>query len=85
MEKLYSILDYDQKKNSELVVTLFYYSQNEFNLHKTARKMSISISGMRYRLQKIEELLNLSLADSSCRFEIQLALQILLMLGKIHM
>ncbi|MFL0362015.1 XylR N-terminal domain-containing protein [Pseudobacillus sp. 179-B 2D1 NHS] len=85
VEKLYSILDYDQKKNSELVVTLFYYSQNEFNLHKTARKMSISISGMRYRLQKIEELLNLSLADSSCRFEIQLALQILLMLGKIHM
>jgi sugar diacid utilization regulator len=82
-EKLHSILEYDQKKNSELLLTLFYYSQNEFNLHKTAREMSISISGMRYRISKVEDLLSIDLSSSNNRFEIQLSLQILLMVGKI--
>lgn len=84
-EKLHPILEYDKKKNSELLVTLFYYSQNEFNLHKTAREMSISISGMRYRIQKIEDLLSVDLSSSNSRFEIQMSLQIMLMLGKIKM
>ncbi|ULT58014.1 helix-turn-helix domain-containing protein [Neobacillus drentensis] len=83
--KLQSLLDYDEKKNADLLLTLFYYSQNEFNLHKTARGMTISISGMRYRLQKIEDLLNIDLSNSNDRFEIQLALQILLLLGKINL
>ncbi|AXI00231.1 hypothetical protein DV702_11150 [Sporosarcina sp. PTS2304] len=82
-EKLKEILEYDEKKNSELLETLFYYSQNEFNLHKTAREMSISISGMRYRILRIEELLSVDLSNSSSRFEIQMALQIFLLLGKI--
>ncbi|PIC63175.1 hypothetical protein CSV79_13260 [Sporosarcina sp. P13] len=83
--KLKEILDYDEKKNSELLETLFYYSQNEFNLHKTAREMSISISGMRYRILRIEELLSVDLSNSSSRFEIQMALQIFLLLGKIKL
>ncbi|PIC56097.1 hypothetical protein CSV80_15135 [Sporosarcina sp. P12(2017)] len=82
-EKLHEILNYDTKKNSELLETLFYYTQNEFNLHKTAREMSISISGMRYRILKIEELLLINLSNSNSRFEIQMALQIYLLLGKI--
>ncbi|WP_158231681.1 XylR N-terminal domain-containing protein [Sporosarcina sp. P18a] len=81
--KLQEILNYDRKKNSELLETLFYYTQNEFNLHKTARVMSISISGMRYRILKIEELLSIELSNSNSRFEIQMALQIYLLLGKI--
>ncbi|WP_158233529.1 XylR N-terminal domain-containing protein [Sporosarcina sp. P29] len=81
--KLKEIIDYDKKKNSELLETLFYYSQNEFNLHKTAREMSISISGMRYRILRIEELLSVELSNSNSRFEIQMALQIFLLLGRI--
>ncbi|ARF17112.1 XylR N-terminal domain-containing protein [Sporosarcina ureae] len=81
--KLKEIIEYDNKKNSELLETLFYYSQNEFNLHKTAREMSISISGMRYRILRIEELLSVELSNSNSRFEIQMALQIFLLLGKI--
>lgn len=82
-ENVKAILAYDQKKKSELLQTLFYYAQNEFNLHKTAREMSISISGMRYRIQKIEELLKLNLSNSNARFDIQVSLQILLVIGKI--
>ncbi|WP_376781683.1 PucR family transcriptional regulator [Sporosarcina ureae] len=52
-------------------------------MHKTAREMSISISGMRYRILKIEELLLINLSNSNSRFEIQMALQIYLLLGKI--
>ncbi|MGP4082688.1 XylR N-terminal domain-containing protein [Pseudalkalibacillus sp. R45] len=81
-ENLQPILEYDRKKNSELLQTLFHYTQNEFNLHKTAREMILSISGMRYRIQKIEELLNIDLSNSNSRFEVQLSLQIFLMLGK---
>ncbi|MCG7334921.1 XylR N-terminal domain-containing protein [Sporosarcina sp. ACRSM] len=83
--KLSPVLEYDEKRNSELLQTLFYYSQNEFNLHKTAREMSISISGMRYRIQQIEDLLYTDLSDSNSRFEIQIALQIFLTLGRIQM
>ncbi|WP_240375969.1 XylR N-terminal domain-containing protein [Bacillus piscicola] len=82
-QNLEPVLDYDKKRNAELLQTLFYYSQNEFNLHKTAREMAISISGMRYRIQKIEELLQINLAHSNDRFEVQLSLQIFLMLGKV--
>lgn len=78
------ILDYDKRRNSELLQTLFYYSQNEFNLHKTAREMTISISGMRYRIQQIEDLLEIDLSDSNSRFEVQISLQIFLVLGRIR-
>src|SRR5699024_1008683 len=82
-EKLKPLIDYDEHNDSSLLYTLYNYSQNEFNLHKTARKIHISISGMRYRIQKIEELLGKDLADSNFRFEIQLALYTLYMLGKV--
>ncbi|RST77224.1 hypothetical protein D4T97_001635 [Siminovitchia acidinfaciens] len=82
-ENLESLIEYDEKRNAELLYTLMQYAQNEFNLHKTAREMCISISGMRYRVQKIEELLETDLSDSNSRFQVQLSLQILLLLGKV--
>lgn len=83
-ERLKPLIDYDRENESSLVYTLYNYSQNEFNLHKTARNIHISISGMRYRIQKIEELLDRDLTDSNLRFEIQLALYTLYMLGQIE-
>ena len=83
LDKLYPLIEYDENYDSSLLYTLYSYSQNEFNLHKTARNIHISISGMRYRIQKIEELLGKELTDSNFRFEIQLALYTLYTLGKI--
>lgn len=82
-ENLKTLIEYDERRNAELLHTLMQYSQNEFNLHKTAREMCISISGMRYRVQKIEELLETDLSDSNSRFQVQLSLQILLLLGNV--
>ena len=82
-ENLQSLIEYDEQRNAELPHTLMQYSQNEFNLHKTAREMCISVSGMRYRVQKVEELLETDLSDSNSRFQVQLSLQILLFLGNV--
>lgn len=83
--KLGGLYEYDQKNNGELMKTLYYYVENEYNLHKAAREMNISISGIRYRLLRIQELIQLELNVSSARFEVQLALEILLVLGKIKL
>jgi sugar diacid utilization regulator len=85
IDKLSPIISYDERKNAELVQTLYYYSQNEFNLRKTAREMNVSITGMRYRIEKIEELLEIDLSLSNNRFEIQAALQILMVIGKLKL
>lgn len=83
--KLRSLLEYDQKFQSELLKTLYYYAENEFNLYKTARVMNVSISGLRYRLQRIGELTGMDLSKSKDRFEGQLALQIYLIFGKLQL
>lgn len=83
ISKLSPLLDYDKNRCTSFLQTLYSYSENGFNLHKTARKMHVSISGMKYRIQKIEELLEVDLSNSNCRFELQLSLQILLALDEI--
>lgn len=74
-ELLSDLKAYDEKSSTELLRTLFYYIENQCNLHKTAREMNVSISGMRYRIQRIEELMNIDLSKASSTFEIQIALQ----------
>ena len=80
--KLGPLMEYDKNRSTSFLQTLYSYAENGFNLHKTARTTHVSISGMKYRIQKIEELLGLNLSDSNCRFELQLSLQILLALDK---
>lgn len=79
--KLGILYDYDQKNDSELLKTLYFYIENEFNLHKTAREMNVSISGMRYRLRRIQEVSKIDLNLSSTRFEVQLAIEIFVVMG----
>lgn len=82
-QQLGELYEYDKKNDAELMKTLYFYVENEHNLHKTARIMNISISGMRYRLRRIKELLDMDLVNSSKRFEIQLALEIFLITGNL--
>jgi sugar diacid utilization regulator len=83
--QLGQLFEYDQNNHAELLKTLYLYVENEHNLHKTARIMNISISGMRYRLKRIMELLDMESMNSSRRFELQLALDIFLVLGKLEL
>ncbi|MFE4707631.1 XylR N-terminal domain-containing protein [Peribacillus simplex] len=75
--------DYDVRKSTELLKTLYFYLDNECNLHKTARYMNLSIGGMRYRLLNITERFNIDMMNSSTRREVQLALDIYLAFGKL--
>jgi DNA-binding PucR family transcriptional regulator len=78
------LLEYDANKGSELLKTVYTYLENECNLYKTARILNVSISGMRYRINRIRELTGLDLTVSSTRYDIHLAVDIYLALGKLQ-
>jgi len=65
----------------ELTKTLYYYLENGSNVHKTARAMNFSISGLRYRLGRLNELLQADINTPYIKHEIYLALQSLIVLG----
>lgn len=76
------VFDYDTQNSTELLKTLYFYLSNECNLHKTARKMNLSIGGMRYRLTRLKDLFGIDLMNSSTRSEVQLSLDIYIAFGK---
>jgi sugar diacid utilization regulator len=77
------LYDYDVQKSTEILKTLYYYLNNECNLHKTARYMNLSIGGMRYRLSMIKERFDIDMMNSNTRREVQMALDIYLAFGKL--
>ena len=77
------IYDYDIQKSSELIKTLYFYCNNECNLHKTARLLNLSIGGMRYRLANLKERFDLDMMNSATRREVQMALDIYVAIGKL--
>lgn len=66
-----------QDTESDLIKTLYTYIDNGNSINNTAKKMSMSISGLRYRLTKISEILNHDLTDTQALFSIYLAINIL--------
>ena len=81
---LSNLIEEDKSKNMELTKTLHYYLANGCNVNKTARAMNFSINGLRYRLAKINEILQLDISQDYNRHEIYLALQCLIVLGELE-
>ncbi|MBD1381696.1 XylR N-terminal domain-containing protein [Metabacillus arenae] len=77
------IYDYDLQKSSGLLKTIYFYLNNECNLHKTARILNLSIGGMRYRLTNLKERFNIDMMNSTTRREVQMALDIYVAFGKL--
>ena len=79
---LCALLDYDERHHTELVKTLqeFLYLRN--NVERTARTINMSVSGLKYRLRKIEKIVGLELQDYKTSFDLQLALIILQLFGE---
>lgn len=81
---LEKLLEYDQNYGATRIVqTLFRYLSNDCNLQKTSRDLNVSISGLKYRIQRIREIGEIDLEDPEKRFNIQLALRILIANGRI--
>ena len=65
-----------QRRGDMLVDTLCALSEEGFQLVQTARRLNIHISTLRYRLDKIQELLACSLDDAEARFQLQVAVRL---------
>jgi len=70
-------------KDFDLIKTLYAYIDNGNSINTTAKKMSMSISGLRYRLSKISEILDHELTNTQSVFSIYLAINILKSKGTI--
>lgn len=70
-------------KDFDLTKTLYTYIENGMNINSTAKVLSMSISGLRYRLSKISEILKMSLDDTRRLFSVYMALKILKAKGQI--
>ena len=68
----------------ELIKTLYAYIDNGSSINNTVKKMSISISGLRYRLARISEILNHDLSNAENVLSIYLSINILKAKGKIE-
>lgn len=80
-QQLGRLIDVD--KDFDLTKTLYSYIENGSNINNTAKALSMSISGLRYRLTKISEILNIDLNDTKQVFSIYMALRILKVKNKI--
>ncbi|HZW02441.1 MAG TPA: GAF domain-containing protein [Anaerolineaceae bacterium] len=70
------LLEYDAQNNAELVPTLQHYLDNNGHLQSTASACHIHINSLKYRIQRIEEILGVDLHDGQARFNLALALSI---------
>lgn len=67
----------------DLTKTLYHYLNTGCNVHKTARVINFSISGLRYRLQRINEILQTDINEPNHSYQLFLALKYLILLGEL--
>lgn len=80
LKELYHMVD---NKSDELFETLYFFLMNGGNLKNTSIDLSLSMSGLRHRIQKIEELLDKDLRDPDVANHLLLILKALIVLKKI--
>jgi sugar diacid utilization regulator len=76
-------LNLDDPKNVELIRTLYIFLINGGNLEQTAADLVLSISGLRYRVSKIESILQQELRDPMIYYQLLLSIQALIIIGEI--
>ncbi len=79
---LYKLSEVKQK---ELLKTLYVFLSNGGKLQQTMEDLSLSMSGLMYRINKIESLINKDLRDSSQSYQLLLILNSLLAMGELQL
>ena len=82
--ELEPILSLKPTKKEEFLKTLYAFLNNYGNLQQTMLDLNLSMSGLVYRIQKLEELLQKDLRNSKHSFELMLLLNSLIILGEIE-
>ena len=70
------LIQYDQKNDSNLMLTLMAYLDNHQNLATTSRQLFIHRNTLLYRVEKIESLLGYSLNEGNAQFNLSLAIKL---------
>ena len=73
----------DIDKHYELLHTLYIFLKNSQKLEKTMQDISLSIGGIKYRISKIEKMLNIDLKDATTSAHILLLMEVLILLDVI--
>ena len=72
-EWLGPLLDYDERRKSELVLTLYHYLDCGGRYDEAAKALSVHRSTLKYRLQRIRDVSQLQLGEPDVNFNLQLA------------
>jgi purine catabolism regulator len=72
-----ALLEYDQRHNADLVLTLGAFLDNNGNLQATARFLNLHVNSVAYRMQRIQAIASLNLEKAEDRLLAQVALKIL--------
>ena len=75
-QTLDKLLEYDHDCNADLQITLRTLLDDNFNYKATAEKLFIHVNTVRYRAEKIAQLLNIDLNDPDTRFNLYAALRV---------
>lgn len=67
---------FQSERPDELISTLKHYIENGMSINATSKEISMSVSGLRYRLEKISELLNIELDDTKSLFSVYMAITV---------
>jgi sugar diacid utilization regulator len=80
--QLYSDSD---PKNLDLLKTLYTFLINGGKLEQTMKDLSLSMSGLRHRLQKIESVLNKDLRESTTAHQLWMLMNALIAIGELDL
>lgn len=70
-----NLLEYDKNHHMNLVYTLESYMESKFNVSKTSKKLFVHENTVKYRINKIKELLGVELLEGEVGLQIHLALK----------
>lgn len=76
-ETLKPLVEYDRKKDTELVKTLESYFENGGNLKSISKELFTHYNTILYRIQRIEEICDLNLQNPQDRLNLEIALKIM--------
>ena len=75
-QKLKALLEYDNKKETNLIETLDMYFEENGNLKKMSEKLYTHYNTILYRMKRIQEILDVDIKDRKIRYNLETALEI---------
>ena len=71
------LIHYEEENNINLIKSLKALIQNDWNMKEAAKKLYIHYNTMKYRMKKVEEILDVDLGKNEDRFNLNLSIKLL--------